>query len=517
MFFRSIKTRMILAVCTLVGLLLAAIALFTLGYFKREFTRNLADQQFTLLRAIAQGVDDKLSRAQGALLAVAKELPVEGYSDPVLAQRFMDSQLALLTTFDNGLFLFSPQGDLVAEHPFLPDRRGLNFAFREYFQATVETGKPHISSPYFSSKHQHPAIMMTIPLFDQEGELLGIFAGSLDLLKTNFLGELSNTRIGHSGYLYIYGQDRTMIIHPDSRRILRQDVPVGANRLFDLALQGFEGTGETVNSRGLHALASFKHMQTVPWILAANYPVAEAYAPIHRAQRFFLAAIFAGALLTMLLVWILMQRLTRPLLDFTRHVERVTERAGEERLFVYGKNDEIGTLVLNFNQMVLEIERQTEALRYLGNHDALTGLYNRRYFEAELERLARGRQSPVSVIMADVNGLKEVNDRLGHEAGDQLIRIAAEVLATTFRAEDIVARIGGDEFAVLLPGAGRSDAEEGLERIRGRLNELCRQGDADLSLALGAATTAQPAELLATLRCADERMYEEKSSRKHRA
>jgi two-component system NtrC family sensor kinase len=220
MLFRSIKTRMIMAVCTLVALLLAAIALFALAYFKKEFTRNIADQQFTLLVVIAREVDDKLARAQEALLAVSRDLPAGVFADADLAQSFMARQAGLLTIFDNNLFLFSPQGDLVAEHPFLPNRRGLNFAFREYYQTTLRTGKPHISQPYSSSRHQHPSIMMTVPLFDQDGDLQGIFAGSLDLLQPNFLGVLSTTRIGQTGYLYLYGEDRTMILHPDPQRIM---------------------------------------------------------------------------------------------------------------------------------------------------------------------------------------------------------------------------------------------------------------------------------------------------------
>ncbi len=513
MIFSSIKTRMTLAACVLVALLLTATAVFTLTYFHKEFTSSIADQQFTLLTSIAKEIDDKLARAQAMLVAEAASLPAEALTDADKAQAFLDNRRGLLSNFDNGLCLFSPSGELIAESPFLPKRRGLNFSFREYFQTTVKTGRAHISVPYRSSKHQHPVIMLTAPLFTPDGELRGILTGGLDLLKPNVLGELSQVKVGQTGYLYIYGRDRTMIIHPDPKRILQQDVPVGANRLFDLAVEGFEGTGETVNSRGLHALASFKHLESVPWILAANYPVAEAYAPILRAQHFFLAAILLGALLSMVLAWLMMKRLTRPLLHLTNHVEKMAELAGEDKLFPYHGRDEIGTLARTFNRMVTETEKQTEALRYLGSHDALTSLYNRRYFEDEMERLIRGRQAPISVIIADVDGLKRVNDSLGHAAGDDLIRSAADVFAGAFRSEDIVARIGGDEFAALLPGAGLREAEEALVRIRRRQTEAGVPGGLTISLALGCAAAESPTELAAALRQADEHMYRDKKGR----
>jgi diguanylate cyclase (GGDEF)-like protein len=160
---------------------------------------------------------------------------------------------------------------------------------------------------------------------------------------------------------------------------------------------------------------------------------------------------------------------------------------------------------------VTERRQIEERLRYLGTHDVLTGLYNRAYFEAEMTRLAHGRQFPVSIVMVDVNGLKETNDRHGHAAGDELLRRTARVLQDAFRAEDIVARIGGDEFAVLLPGVDQAAAREGVTRVRRLLAERnAGWADLPLGLALGVATGDAGGDLNAVLLEADRRMYQTK-------
>jgi len=165
---------------------------------------------------------------------------------------------------------------------------------------------------------------------------------------------------------------------------------------------------------------------------------------------------------------------------------------------------------------IMERKKAQKRLEYVGSHDALSGLYNRAYFEEEFARLERGRSFfPVSVVMADVDGMKAVNDTQGHEAGDALLQRAATVLIAAFRAEDVVCRIGGDEFAVLLPGADRSAAEKALTRVREILaiHNSNVQGT-PLSLSIGAATGEEGCKLAEIMREADHRMYQEKQAKK---
>ncbi len=170
----------------------------------------------------------------------------------------------------------------------------------------------------------------------------------------------------------------------------------------------------------------------------------------------------------------------------------------------------VQALVANYRD-VTKRKAVEEELRYLSTHDSLTGLYNRAYFEEELARLGRGRFFPVSIVMADVDDLKTVNDRQGHAAGDKLLQQAAHVLRAAFRAEDVVARTGGDEFAVVLPGANVRAVEAALDRLtRSLVTCTAAHIKTPLHLSLGTATAKEGESLTETLKQADAHMYGKK-------
>ena len=361
----SLKAKMSSAVFLLVSGILLAGGFCLLRYFEAELKASIAEQQFTLVSRVAEDIDVHIAQAHQIIVKTAAGFSSRQLDDPEQAQAFLDSHFENIHhIFDNGVFLFSANGLLVAESPFEAGRRGKDYSFREYFRTTVETGQPHISAPYLSSQaHHHPAINFTAPIRDDSGKIIGVLAGSIDLTQDNMLGRVAITRIGKTGYLYLYSTDRTMIMHPDPTRILQQDVPPGANRLFDQAIEGFEGSGETVNSRGLHTLSSFKRLNNVNWILAANYPAEEAFAPVRTARVYSAGGMVLALLFATLIVWLTMRRFIEPLLRFTHHVEEVTASQSYQEPLQVDTRDEIAALAGSFNRLMADIQEQKQIVR----------------------------------------------------------------------------------------------------------------------------------------------------------
>ncbi|GAV22782.1 diguanylate cyclase [Carboxydothermus pertinax] len=161
---------------------------------------------------------------------------------------------------------------------------------------------------------------------------------------------------------------------------------------------------------------------------------------------------------------------------------------------------------------VTERKIMERELKYCSTRDVLTGLYNRAFFEEEVKRMEKGREYPISVLICDLDNLKAVNDMFGHDKGDLLLKRAADILKGGVRQGDVVARIGGDEFGILLPSTSREAAEEIAQRIFKRVEEYNKLApDLPLSLSIGVSTATKPGtSLWETLREADDAMYRNK-------
>ena len=157
---------------------------------------------------------------------------------------------------------------------------------------------------------------------------------------------------------------------------------------------------------------------------------------------------------------------------------------------------------------ITERKNKEEQIQYISYHDSLTGCYNRTFLEEEIKRLDTERQLPISIILADINGLKIINDSYGHLKGDELLIKAAELIKKSTRKEDLVTRWGGDEFVIMLPQTGKEAAQKLYNRIK---KECELEKGIPLSLGLGLATKENSdQDIYEILKQADMYMYKNK-------
>ncbi len=360
----KLRAKIALSVSLLVAAVVAGLGLFTHPYYEKQFRTIIAGNQTTMIEILAHEIDTKLAAARDQLMTAAKLVPAAALRDAETAQRFLDSHAELLEIFDNHIGLFTPSGREITESPPIPERRGMDFSGRAYIRDTITTKAPVITEPYLSSQaHNNPSIVITAPVFDQKGTVAGILIGSIDLTRDNILGSLAYRKIGKSGYLYLTTADRTVVIHPDKQRIFKKIAP-GMNRLYDRVInEGFEGTDETVNYTGTEMLTTFKRLRTNQWILAANFPADEAFAPVHAAVRYFMIGSVAGTVIIFVITWFLVNTITAPLASFTRHVSQLPGKEGKDRMLLLDSRDEIGTLSRAFNDMVHTLDEQKRAFQ----------------------------------------------------------------------------------------------------------------------------------------------------------
>ncbi len=358
----SIKTKISVTFILLGLAVLCIIAGLTYGYSHAELKKSISTQQTTLVNSLAAQLDDRLFLIHEQLKHLAATIDVTALGDLRAVQKRFRDEEDQRVFFDDGLLLVNPAGKIMAEYPQRPERIGTTIpADREYFQEGLAGGKPYVSSPYRSSASGEPVIAFTVPIRNKDGSMAALLVGRHRLWSGKFLSDLAELRIGKTGYLYIVDKHRHIIVHPDRSRVYERIRP-GANAGLERALNGFEGTMENVNSRGVAGLSSFKHLSAAPWILGTHYPISEAYQPIGTAVRYFLLIVLGAGIASVLVVRYVVQRMTRPLAMLTEHVGTISTKHGEDRLVSTDSRDEIGTLANVFNAMITELDDRQRRL-----------------------------------------------------------------------------------------------------------------------------------------------------------
>ncbi len=190
-------------------------------------------------------------------------------------------------------------------------------------------------------------------------------------------------------------------------------------------------------------------------------------------------------------------------------VETETEKYLEEQYSPIMDDNGHVMGVTVFSQDISERKKYEQSILYLSYRDPLTNLHNRRYYTAELHRLDKPQYYPLSIVIADINGLKIMNDAFGHDAGDLLLCTIADELIHVFKNESHIARIGGDEFVILLPNTDRDRAEKLINSAKRSIESKVLHG-MSLSVSFGLSVSEGELSIETSVKKAEDDMYAHK-------
>ena len=359
---RSIRTKFAFTslVTTSAVLLFVSATLFI--YFHGTLRESIFRQQFVLASEIAEQLNGRLELARLQLSLLATSI-----TSPLLADKARLKQELLNHTrsgliFDAGFLVIGTDGLVISESMGFPELIDNDFSSREYVRRALTSGKPVISEPFqLSVPPNPPMIAIVVPVRDDNERIICLLAGYHTLGTNKFLSRLSPMRGGAGGYLFLIS-GRVIISHPDSSRLL-DEVSSGKNRGIDLALQGFEGSLDNVNSKGLRMLSSFKRVGETGLILGANIPYYEAFAPLKKLEVTALFIAAGGILFSLLVLWYASGRVTRPVTMLSSHIHAIGSDKRDWQPLTITSGDEIEHLSHAFNFIMQEVQESKQQLK----------------------------------------------------------------------------------------------------------------------------------------------------------
>jgi len=451
-FTSSIATRIIFfGICLLlVGNVARYLALTS--YLREDVTAVMSAQQLTLANYVAREVDQKLLERQTMLTQMATTLPQNLLARPSALHDWLAVRQQYQPLFSRGLIVYAIDGKAVADSaatnkPLPP------YGDADLFQA-VRSGELTVGRPVWNRDSQEAVLPMAVPVKDASGTVRAVLMGVTALATPGFLSFTDQDRIGkQGGFLLISPRDKLFIASTLPGMVLKPTPAPGVNLLHDRAMQGYRGTGLTVNAFGVEEISAIASVPSAGWFVVARLPTAEALSVVARTKQYMTLhgswALFAFLAVAAILLYFVL----RPLLQAAQQADRMTRGEVPLEPLAVVRQDEVGHLTEAFNRLLAKLQTSQSEMVHMAHHDVLTGLPNRALLADRLaQALARAHRQGrrVAFLCLDLDHFKPINDELGHAAGDQALAEVARRWNAVVRESDTLARIGGDEFALLL-------------------------------------------------------------------
>lgn len=469
LFSISLPNKIALSILILLCVGLIPLVYLTTNTLHASLEKQLSEQQFAYTSFVASDLEKKIELRIQSLQDVADGLPSDKIKDSAAIHTYLEKRLAIYRLFSLGVVVIGRDGFGVADYPHVESRDKADFRELEYFQEVMATGKFAIGKPRVGRFTQKLGVAIAVPIKDKRHTLVGMMVGFIALTDPSVFDQ-SKAKVGKSGeYVLVSVHDKTIIIDTDDAHTLKPVSVLGKDSDMERFLSGSEGSAITKFILGKKSLTSAKHILDGHWLLLAILPVEEAFAPIENLEMQILKNGSVVFLLIATLMWLLMHRELKPLTAAASLISKMAHHGKKLHAVPVNSSDEVGQLLTAFNRLQEDLHVSYTEIAEQAHQDFLTGLANRRYFlelaEQEISRSIR-YGSLLAVCMLDLDFFKKVNDTYGHKVGDVVLKKLSALFGESLRNIDIVGRIGGEEFAIVLPETDKKHALEVAERIR---------------------------------------------------
>lgn len=504
--------RLILALCLLSTLLAAATFVLASYVVQRDLLISTAlENNRAYAVKLARLTDNLLVDSRSALLYFASIAGAQPYTSAE-KQALVDNAREQ-TSYFNSILWFDASNAVVALAP--PDLGLLGKTDEtERSRRALAQRTSTISPPYLAETGRWVLSQLS-PIFSPDGSYQGYVTGNLYLHEKNDLHSLLGEHYFKDGsYTYVVDREGSIVFHPDaslagSRTTHTQVVEAMQNgdlRDRSLCLLG-----------GSSLLAGLAIVQTSGWGIVVVRSEADVLQRLNDLTvRTLITASPLIILLLMLVGW-LASRIARPLRTLAALAntldDPLTTRRLQQAPSWYVEASQLKGALLNG---LWAINHKIRNLRHESATDMLSGLLNRRGLRAALDELS-ATQTPTAIIVMDIDHFKRVNDTLGHDSGDAIIRMTAERMRRARRAGDIAARTGGEEFVMLLPDTTPGEAWHIAEQLRRDIHETPTSTAMPITVSCGIAHSPTHAhDLDGAMQLADKALYLAKRSGRDR-
>lgn len=436
------------------------------------------------------------------------------------------------------LFLFDTAGNLVysviKERDFATNMvhgEWKHTHLAEVFNAVKTNPEPgrHVFIDFssYEPSNNAPASFIGTPVYDKQAKYIGVLAFQMPIDRLNKVMQVT-AGMGESGETYLVGSD--LLMRSDSRffkgrSILSTKVDTASVRD---ALKGGAGVKIIQDYRGVPVFSAYSLIDflSTRWAIIAEIDESEIMRPVDALNT----AIFFSGLLIMLLIcfvgYYVASDIAEPIVAMTKMMGRLAKNKLDTNISIDERKDEVGDLaeaMIVFKKHAIERKKLQQKLSYITQHDTLTGLHSRQYIMDYLDALLNKSKEDgkhLVLMFLDLDDFKKVNDELGHQAGDELLKEVANRLSACVREGDVVARLGGDEFIVILPDLGdKANVDKIAEKTLDVMDTdfICLGEKCRITASIGIAIFPQHAETsYGLIRKADGAMYLAKKKGKNK-